>query len=175
MASGTHKSCACVQDVDTRLSLTIASVSGLLRHHGTVSLCFLHQRCLVLSALSFCSNFPTTLSVYLTEPTLFFFGEQSEEAECRRSEQNLTCVMQERKRKASSQGQGRMYVAKDDSAAAAFSQGRSLQRLQEVPLGQRAPSSSGRGTTVTARWVLMHLMLLCAVIFVSKILTCCRC
>ena len=60
-------------------------------------------------------------------------------------------TLQEKKRKASSQGQPRMYVAKDDSAAAAFSQGKSLQGLQEVPLGQRAPSSSGRDTTVTAR------------------------
>lgn len=61
--------------------------------------------------------------------------------------------LQGKKRKASSQGQARMYVAKDESAAAAFNQGRSLQGLQEVPLGQRAPSSSGRGTTVTARQV----------------------
>ncbi|DBA73463.1 TPA: hypothetical protein ACH3X1_011491 [Trebouxia sp. C0004] len=56
-----------------------------------------------------------------------------------------------KKRKASSQSQPRMYVAKDESAAAAFNQGRSLQGLQEVPLGQRAPASSIPGTVVTAR------------------------
>ncbi|KAL0045866.1 hypothetical protein WJX82_007078 [Trebouxia sp. C0006] len=56
-----------------------------------------------------------------------------------------------KKRKASSQSQPRMYVAKDESAAAAFNQGRSLQGLQEVPLGQRAPSSSNPSSAVTAR------------------------
>ena len=45
-----------------------------------------------------------------------------------------------------------MYVAKDDSAAAAFNQGRSMQGLQEVPLGQRATSTSGRDSTVTPRY-----------------------
>lgn len=61
--------------------------------------------------------------------------------------------MQEKKRKASGQGQACMYVAKDDSAAAAFNQGRSMQGLQEVPLGQRATSTSGRHSVVTARCV----------------------
>lgn len=69
------------------------------------------------------------------------------------------CGVQEKKRKASSQGQGRMYVAKDESAAAAFNQGRSMQGLQEVPLGQRATSTSGRDGIVTARCV--PLLLLC--------------
>lgn len=59
--------------------------------------------------------------------------------------------MQGKKRKASSQGQARMYVARDESAAAAFNQGRSMQGLQEVPLGQRATSTSGRDGVVTAR------------------------
>lgn len=66
----------------------------------------------------------------------------------------MYCVMahvQGKKRKASSQGQARMYVAKDESAAAAFNQGRSMQELQEVPLGQRATSTSGRDSVVTAR------------------------
>ena len=45
-----------------------------------------------------------------------------------------------------------MYVAKDDSAAAAFNQGRSMQGLQEVPLGQRATSTSGRNSVVTPRY-----------------------
>lgn len=44
-----------------------------------------------------------------------------------------------------------MYAAKDDSAAAAFSEGRSLTGLQEVPLGQRAASSTGRDQAPTAR------------------------
>ena len=60
-------------------------------------------------------------------------------------------MLQGKKRKTSSQGQARMYVAKDDSAAAAFNQGRSMQGLQEVPLGQRATSTSGRDSIVTAR------------------------
>lgn len=70
-------------------------------------------------------------------------------------QKQLRCVywcVQEKKRKASSQGQARMYVAKDDSAAAAFNQGRSMQGLQEVPLGQRATSTSGRHSVVTARY-----------------------
>lgn len=58
-------------------------------------------------------------------------------------------LSQERKRKRGSEG--RMYAAKDDSAAAAFSQGRSLTGLQEVPLGQRAVSTSGREQAATAR------------------------
>lgn len=68
------------------------------------------------------------------------------------------CDVQEKKRKASSQGQGRMYVAKDESAAAAFNQGRSMQGLQEVPLGQRAMSTSGRDGIVTARCVPLLLL-----------------
>ena len=68
------------------------------------------------------------------------------------SERFLCLMLQGKKRKASSQGQARMYVAKDESAAAAFNQGRSMQGLQEVPLGQRATSTSGRDSVVTARY-----------------------
>ena len=52
-----------------------------------------------------------------------------------------------------------MYAAKDDSAAAAFSEGRSLMGLQEVPLGQRAASSTGRDQAPTARYALGYLLL----------------
>ena len=54
-----------------------------------------------------------------------------------------------------------MYVAKDDSAAAAFNQGRSMQGLQEVPLGQRATSTSGRDSVAAARYVAMRMLPVC--------------